>query len=221
MAVSLRTGQYGSYYGNDYNSSNALNTEQMEINATYIYSYLNAKGWSINAVAALLGNMQAESSINPGRWQSDRVGGDSTSHGYSLVQWTPYTKYTNWCSEQGYSDPSEMDSALARIVYEVEQDIQWIGVGNYYGMSFEEFATSEESVSYLAVGFLLCYERPADQSESVQNYRSELANSWYEYLTGVSPDPPSPTPSKTKKKKFNFLLFKRRKRIYGQSNFFK
>lgn len=217
MGVSLRTGQFGSYYGNDYNSSNALNTEQMEINATYIYSSLNSKGWSINAIAALLGNMQAESTINSGRWQSDRVGGDPASHGYSLVQWTPYTKYTNWCSEQGYSDPSEMDSALARIVYEVEQDIQWIGVGNYYGMSFEEFATSSKPVSYLAVGFLLCYERPADQSESVQNYRSDLAEAWYTYLTGVTPTPPdSGGASVTKKNKFKFVLFnKRRRGMYG------
>lgn len=211
MGVSLRTGKYGSYYGNDYNSSNALTLEQMKLNATYIYSYLSSKGWTKNSVAALLGNMQAESSINPGRWQSDRVGGDSDGHGYSLVQWTPYTKYTNWCSENGYSDPSEMDSALARIIYEVEQDIQWIGVGNYYGMSFEEFATSEKDVSYLAVGFLLCYERPADQSEAVQNYRSSLALTWYDYLGGVTPEPPTPTPTLKKKKKFNFLLFNRRR----------
>lgn len=213
MGVSLRNGSFGNYYGNDYNSSNALTMDQMKVNATYIYSYLLDKGWNINAISALLGNMQAESSINPGRWQSDRVGGDSTSHGYSLVQWTPYTKYTNWCSEQGYSDPSEMDSALARIIYEVEQNIQWIGVGNYYGMSFKEFATSEETVSYLAIGFLLCYERPADQSESVQNYRASLANSWYEYLTGVSPEPPTPLPSKSKKKNFKFVLFNKRSRI--------
>ena len=103
MALILRQGIFGDYYGNTYDSSNSLSQSQMEINATYIYSYLKHKGWTINAISALLGNMQAESSINPGRWQSDRVGGDSDSHGYSLVQWTPYTKYTNWCSQQGYS----------------------------------------------------------------------------------------------------------------------
>lgn len=221
MAVSLREGQFGSYYGNTYNTSNALTQEQMEVNATYIYSYLSSKGWTANSIAALLGNMEAESTINPGRWQSDRVGGDSSGHGYSLVQWTPYTKYTNWCSEKGYSDPSEMDSALARVIYEVENNIQWYGTGNYSGMSFEEFATSSEAVSYLAVGFLLCYERPADQSQSVQNYRSSLAEAWYKYITGVEPTPPTPpTPTpggSTKlKRKFNFILFnKRRKRSYG------
>jgi hypothetical protein len=67
--------------------------------------------------------METESSINPGRWQSDRVGGEAEGHGYSLVQWTPYTKYTEWCFQNGYDDPSEMDSALARINYEVLNNI--------------------------------------------------------------------------------------------------
>ncbi len=216
MAVSLRTGTFGEYYGNTYDTSNALSKSQMQVNAKYIYSYLLNKGWTKNAICALLGNMQAESSINPGRWQSDRVGGDASGHGYGMVQWTPYTKYTNWCSEQGLRDPSEMDTNLARIIYEVNNSIQWYGTGNYSGMSFKEFTTSSESVSYLAVGFLLCYERPADQSSSVQNYRSELANAWYEYLTGVTPeDPDTPiTPTtKSKRKGYNFILFNKRKKM--------
>ena len=216
MAAILRNGIFGNYYGNAYDTSNSLTQSQMEVNATYIYSYLKHEGWTDNAIAAILGNMQAESSINPGRWQSDRVGGDSSGHGYSLCQWTPYTKYTDWCSSEGRSDPSEMDNALARILYEVEQNIQWYGTGNYAGMSFEEFSKSSESVRFLSIGFLLCYERPADQSESVQNYRASLSEAWYEYLTGLSPTPPSGDGSNKNKKRFKFILFgKRRRGIYG------
>ena len=51
--------------GNDYNSSNALNMSQMKVNATYIWNYLREQGWTLNAVAGMLGNMQSESSINP------------------------------------------------------------------------------------------------------------------------------------------------------------
>ena len=211
MAI-LRSGIFGDYYGNTYDSSNALTKSQMEVNATYIYSYLKHEGWTENAIAALLGNMEAESSINPGRWQSDRVGGDETGHGYSLVQWTPYTKFTNWCSEKGFGDPSEMDSALARIMYEVENNIQWIGRLDWSDMTFKEFSESSESVDFLTVGFLLCYERPADQSEAVQNYRSELANAWYTYLTGITPSDPS-NKKEFKKHKFNFILFNRRRRL--------
>lgn len=214
MSAILRSGIFGDYYGNTFDTSNGLTQSQMEVNALYIYSYLKHEGWSDNAIAGLLGNMQAESSINPGRWQSDRVGGDSSGHGYGLVQWTPYTKYTDWCSSEGRSDPSEIDNNLARITYEVKNDIQWIGTGIYRYMSFEEFATSKLSVSELAVAFLLCYERPADQSTSVQLYRSSLAKAWYTYLTGQEPS--NPSESDKKKKGYNFILFNRKRRgIYG------
>lgn len=71
--------------------------------------------------------MQSESAINPGRWQSDIVMPfDPTYAGYGLVQWTPYTKYTNWIVNQGFSDPSEMDANIFRILYEVANNLQWI-----------------------------------------------------------------------------------------------
>lgn len=211
MSAILRTGIFGDYYGNTFDTSIALTHSQMEVNALYIYSFLKHEGWSENSIAAMLGNMQAESSINPGRWQGNNVGGGPA---YGLVQWDPFTKYTEWATSNGYSDPSEMDSNLARILYEVKNKIQWYAT-NRYNFSFEEFATSNLSVSELAKAFLLCYERPADQSESVQNYRASLAESWYTYLTGQEPSNPGSS-SKNKKNKFNFILFnKRRRSIYG------
>ena len=39
--------------------------EQMEVNARYIWAYLQMQGWTLNAVAGVLGNMQSESAINP------------------------------------------------------------------------------------------------------------------------------------------------------------
>lgn len=212
MSAILRHGAFGDYYGNTYSTSNALTKEQMGINATYIYSCLKHEGWSDNSISAILGNMQAESSINPGRWQSDRIGGDSEGHGYSLCQWTPYTKYTEWASSEGYEDPSEMDVALSRVLYEVHENIQWIGRGAYSSMSFKDFTTSELSVSELTKAFMLCYERPADQSETAQNNRAALGENWYTYLMGTTPIPPSGgsggSDTRKKKKGFKFLLFK-------------
>lgn len=203
--ATLRSGKFGEYYGSLQNASEPLTTEEMKVNAHYIYSYLSASGWSLNAIAGMLGNIQAESTINPGRWQSDDVG--NTSLGYGMVQWTPSTKYTEWCSQQGLSDPSAMDSNLSRILYEVENSLQWISTSGY-NYSFKTFSTSTASVSELAKAFLLCYERPADQSESVQEYRSSLASSWYEYLSGVTPN----NPTRKKKRSNYFLLFNQRKR---------
>ncbi len=202
----LRSGTYGNYYGSYIGESIALTSSQMALNARYIYSYLIDKGWTLNAICGMLGNIQAESSMNPGRWQSDNVG--NTSNGYGLVQWTPSTKYTEWANAQGFTDYSEMDSNLARILYEVENGIQWISTDDYV-ISFKEFTMSDASVDVLARGFLLCYERPEDQSESVQNYRASLSEAWYKELTGTNPSEPS---NKAKRKKYNFILFNKRRK---------
>jgi hypothetical protein len=203
MAVTQRVGIYGVYFGSTWGSSESLSSEYMNMNAQYIYSYLSAEGWTLNAIAAILGNMQAESAINPGRWQSNDVG--NTSLGYGLVQWTPATKYIDWCSSEGRSDPSEMDNNLARIVWEVANKQQWRPRGAYSSMSFSEFTKSTESCLTLAKAFLLCYERPKDQSVSKQEYRASLAAHYYTLLSGVEPDPPSGS-YRQKKKKFNFVL---------------
>lgn len=211
MSVIERNGSYGTYYGSPTGTSSPCTTSQQQTNALYIYGYLTDKGWTLNAIAGLLGNMQVESSINPGRWQNDDV--DNTSLGYSLVQWTPTTKYTNWCAEQGYTDPSAMDSALARIIYEVENGLQWIPTGQY-NYTFEEFTTSNLTSSELAKAFLLNYERPADQSSSAQNYRAQLASAWYAFLGSEEPPEPEPEPEvkKRKRKRYNFILFNKKRR---------
>lgn len=210
MSVIKRFGTYGSYCGSPLNTSSPCSADQQKENARYIYSYLTDKGWTINAISAILGNMQAESSINPGRWQSDNVGGGPA---FGIVQWDPYSKYINWATSNGFSDYTTMDANLARIIWEVENREQWYGRLDWAGMSFKDFSQSTQSVSFLAKGFLLCYERPADQSASVQEYRASLANTWYNYLSGeVPPTPPSPSTS-GKRKKYNFLLFNARKRM--------
>ena len=226
MALSRRLGSYGAYWGNDYNSSNALSQEQMELNATYIYRYLSAKGWTKNSIAAILGNMQHESAINPGRWEGNKVG---TGPGYGLVQWTPYTKYTEWV---GYlEDPSTMDNNLKRIIYEVENKIQWIATSTY-DYSFEEFIHSEKTPYDLACAFAWNYERSAvvlwganskaeadtlteeqkeANREALRQKRGGSANAWYEYLGGV---PITPDTNK-KENRYKFHLFNRRRKIYG------
>ena len=45
-----------------------LTQGEMESNAKEIYTYLSDKGWTINAISGMLGNMQRESTINPGLW---------------------------------------------------------------------------------------------------------------------------------------------------------
>ena len=82
--------------------SNAyLSQSQMTDNAQYIADYLFARGWTQNAIAGILGNMQRESTMNPGLWESLIYG--NMSSGYGLVQWTPATGYISWADARGIS----------------------------------------------------------------------------------------------------------------------
>lgn len=56
-----------------------------------IFAYRTAfSTWSLESVCGMLGNIQAESGLNPWRWQGDRFG---TSRGYGLYQFTPASGY--------------------------------------------------------------------------------------------------------------------------------
>lgn len=175
-----------------------LNTEEQQINAKYIYNYLSAKGWTINAIAGMLGNMQTESTINPAIWEN--LDDENTRGGYGLVQWTPSTKYTSWCNNQGLN-PAHMDSALLRIEYELENGLQYYPTDEY-PLTFKQFKESTLPASYLGMAFLYNYERPASLE---QPNRGSQAQEWYNYLleNGGTVTPPS---SSDKKKKAMSLL---------------
>ena len=180
-----------------------LTKSQMQKNARYIYAHLRAKGWTLEAIAATLGNMEAESTINPGIWQKLDAG--NYNGGFGLVQWTPATKFFDWCEENNLS-PTDIDANLQRILYEVENREQWIATAAH-DMTFQEFTQSTAAVETLAKAFLLNYERPEDQSESVQEYRAELARYWYDYLMGSGG---VIIPTIRRKRGFNFVLFGRK-----------
>lgn len=119
-----------------------------------------------------------------------------------LVQWTPYTKYTNWIVNNGYSDPSEMDANLYRIKYEVENEIQWIPTSTF-NFSFEEFKNSTDTPYNLGLAFLANYERPADPN---QPNRGTQAEQWFEFLGGITPI------TLFKKRKFKWVIYARKLR---------
>lgn len=157
-----------------------LTMDEMKINAEYIWSYLGTRGWTLNAVAGMLGNMQTESTINPGIWQNLDAG--NYSLGYGLVQWTPATKYTDWCAANGL-ERSDIDSALKRIIYELENGLQFYPT-DAYPITFSQFKTSTASAYELGMAFLLNYERPADQNQPARGTQAEY---WYNYLKDIQP----------------------------------
>lgn len=62
-----------------------LSQIEKESNAEYIYYYLLDKGWSKESIIGVLGNMQQESKMNPGCWQSQ----DKMNLGYGILQYSP------------------------------------------------------------------------------------------------------------------------------------
>jgi hypothetical protein len=170
--------------------------DEMTVNAQYILDYLASRGWTKNAVCGMLGNMQTESTINPAIWQGLDSG--NMSGGFGLVQWTPASKYIDWANSSGL-DYTQMDSNLARILYEVDNNIQWI---NAY-MTFKQFTTSTDTPNNLAMMFLSSYERPADPN---QPNRGTQADYWYQTLTGSVINPPTNDDKKKKQDAFYHLL---------------
>lgn len=166
-----------------------LTREEMHQNAKYIWWYLSQRGWTANAVAGMLGNMEVESSINPYIWQNLDEG--NFEGGFGLVQWTPATKLTNWCSNNNLVY-YEMDSQLLRIIWEQENENgQFSSYGTEYDMTFTEFKNSTLTPYELGLIFLACYEKPANPNQPT---RGENAEYWYEYITSIEFEP-------TKKKK--------------------
>lgn len=171
-------------YGNRY-----LNDEEMLNNAQIVQEYGLASGWTPNAICAILGNMQTESTINPGVWQ-DLI---PYSGGYGLVQWTPYTKYSNWA---GIGWQNNGEKQLERIDYEAANNIQWFynsEIGQAPPYPFSAFLANDTTpIATMANYFLWFYEHPANP---IQPARAEQALAWYEALdwdTPPGPEPPEP-----------------------------
>ncbi len=183
-------------------SNSYLSYADMQNNALIIADICYSWGWSKNAISAMLGNMQAESSINPGIWESLIPYGG----GYGLVQWTPYTKYSDWATEQGYSWEGNGDAEMARILYESQNNIQWFynaEIGIAPPITFTEFTTSTADINTLSNYWLWFYEHPADPYWATQQLRQSYTQYWYDYIPdepgpgpgpGPGPDPPGPGP---------------------------
>lgn len=168
----------------------ALDLSQMRNNAQLVKAYLQPKGWTINAIAGLLGNMQKESWINPGVWQN--LNSTNPDLGYGLVQWTPSTKITVWLENNGY-DLEDGNGQLRWIDEETTAQGQW-NMSSAYPITFQEFKQSTESAEYLAYAFMYNFEQPGDLN---QPERKENAKYWFDYLEGDAPTPFPPKPHPT------------------------
>ena len=170
-----------------------LTQTEMENNANEFYGYFNSKGFTIESVAGMLGNLQQESNINPGMKQTA-----SASSGWGLIQWTPSSNLTD------YATAHDADWETG----EIQTQLMWDEIINGYGGQWipkpalgycytgDEFSKLND-VSEACKAYL--YERERAGVEALSN-RLTYASNWYEYLTGVTPPTPPTPPTPTKRK---------------------
>lgn len=215
--------------------SSGLSTSEMKNNADLFIIKCRSLGIADNTIAALLGNAQAESSVNPGRVE------DGGGGGFGLFQWTPKTVLINNCSSLGlnYNDGDDQIECMYAECIGTAENPQWystsafISQGNYFGgagtdemvgIKGSEFLknTGNWSPEFLARLFMCAYERPAyDKDVNHWEKRVEFAKKWKTYIeTGNFPEggegggdsgEGGGTPTRERKKRYNFVLFARRK----------
>ena len=183
--VYFRTTDVNVYEPGDYQKHNMVK----------IYNYFSALGWTLNAIAGMIGNMMVESGCNPGCLQYTTPSWDdpssilTTSGGIGLTQWTPARKYYTWATDNNL-DPKDGDTQCARIKYESENNLQW-SMNNYGNHTWDDFIHSTETPEILARVFVWAYERPSNPNVA---QRQRNARWVYDYLS-TQPTPPSPTPT--------------------------
>ena len=103
----------------DFSATKSDELKKIEHNASIIYTYLKQKtDWPDNVIWALLGNMESESTINPGK-----KGG--------LVQWSPFSKYTgpedykNWGWDKGDHSNSSIFGQLELLRFHAANNNHW------------------------------------------------------------------------------------------------
>lgn len=171
-----------------------LTQSEMKNNATEFYGYFNSKGFTIESIAGMLGNLQQESNINPGMKQTA-----SASSGWGLIQWTPSSNLTDYATAHGTDWTTG----------EIQTQLMWDEIINGYGGQWipkpakgypytgEEFSQLT-NVTTACMAYLIERERAGVE---VAEKRVAYANAWYEYLTGVTPPTPPTPPTPTKRKR--------------------
>ena len=184
--------------------SYSVNSTEWQDNVDQIYALLSST-WTLEAIAGMAGNMQAESGMNPWRWQSDSVSLTSSSKGYGLPQFTPAYGYIEdyGVNAPGYAPNLSTSSVTSGAsagdgraqIYVIDNDLAGKFLNRQSYCSYWDISdcyplSSYRQVSDLytaTVGWLFNYEFPADRSQSVANTRYGFASSVYEYISGHSP----------------------------------
>ena len=163
-----------------------------------IWEFLKSQGLNDYGAAGLMGNLYAESGLSPTNLQNTynnkfgmtddeytaavdagRYGNFvHDSAGYGLAQWT------FWSRKQGLYDYAKSTGrSIGDLTMQLEFLFQELSSGYKSVLSTLKSATS---VLQASNSVLLQFERPADQSVSVQNKRASYGQNYYNQFAGAA-----------------------------------
>ena len=170
-------------------------------NEERIWNYLIEKGLSKAGAAGLMGNLNAESALNPKNLQNSyekKLGYTDDSYtaavdngsyknfvhdsaGYGLAQWTYWSRKQNML---------EFARAASKSIGDLEMQLDFLfkelTEGYKAVLNVLKTATTVRAASD---SVLLNYERPADQSEAVKTKRAGYGQTYYNKYAGTASKP--------------------------------
>lgn len=196
------TGAYGTYYSGHLKPK--INATQRDINAWFVKRSLQAKGFSLNAICGMCGNMMAQGGINPGVYEGWVLHPFSyVKYGVGIVQWTPYVKFTDWAKANGDLHIYDLETQCKRIQYQAQHNIQYghgspvVPMPSKFGQDvskFSDFKISTLPPRELACNFWWHYEKPRSMTDDSARARGNNAQYFYQLFTGEEPPGPGPGP---------------------------
>jgi hypothetical protein len=157
-------------------------------NAEKVWNYMLSAGYSPEQVAGVLGNMEAESGVNPRRVQGtptpsgDRDNPPSGDIGYGIVQWTPgsklypYSRYTN-------KPVNDLGFQLQMLTAQLAGDKNTQAAEKAAGDSLKK----QGSIESATISFLQEYERARNTGTDAQQKRIGFAKKYYQQFKGLAP----------------------------------
>ena len=147
-------------------------------NAKEIFEFFKAKGWTVNAISGMLGNMQYDSDgFQPNLDEMDEAE-------YGLVLWFPGTILGNWTKEKGL-DYTTINAQCQRIQWELENNQRYVKNKCSYE-NLTEYSKSEEPAEKLAECFMEDYVHPREENKHLED-KQRSANYFFYRMTSDQP----------------------------------
>ena len=154
-------------------------------NAEKIFRFLIGKGLTAEQAAGVMGNLYAESRLDPAIEQGGRIVDASytliPNVGFGLAQWTDPGRQQALMTFQRNSGKTIIDLSM-------QMDFLWQELSGGGGLGALQATTTPEDAAYI---FHAVFERSADSEATVRANRGGKAREFYEQFKSIAPSAPA------------------------------